>query len=98
MRKTLMTLSLLALTLSGCTKLSIERTDKDGTVVRFKSANLFQNSSMSKLSVDKKTTGGSYSGLSIGSVDNDTATEAIKAAGEAFGNAAAAAARKAIVP
>lgn len=83
--------------LIGCTQMSMERTNTDGTVVVFRSANLFQNSTMSKLAVDNKTAQ-TYSGLKIGALENDTATEAIKAMGEAFGNAAATAIKKSVVP
>lgn len=94
-----LTITVLVLTLlsSGCTQMSMERTAPDGTRVVFSSANLFQNSTMNKLSVDH-TTSQTYSGLKIGALENDTNADAMRALGEILGNAAAAAAKKAVVP
>lgn len=66
----------------GCANISTSRVDKDGTTHKFRALTFFGNSSLQKLDVDHKTDK-TYGGLKIGSLENETAAEAIKAITEA---------------
>lgn len=97
--KTLITAAALLLC-SGCANISQTRTERQGTnttTVTFRAVTLFGNTALTKLDVDHKTDK-TYGGLKIGTVENESNAEAIKAAGEAFGNAAAAAMKSAVKP
>lgn len=87
----------LLLSLCGCANIATSRTAPDGTRTTFNATTLFGNSSLQKLDVDRQTEK-TYGGLKIGSLDNETNTESIKAAGEAFGNALGTALKKSISP
>lgn len=90
-------ISLIALSLCGCANISSKRVDKDGNTHSFRALTLFGNSAISKLDVDRKTAQ-TYGGLKIGSIENQTNTDAITAAGEAFGNAIGTALKNSLTP
>lgn len=73
---------LLLLVFNGCASISHTETKSDGSKVSFKMTGLLSNSTIQKLSVGHKTEKTSES-VKIGSLENETANEAISSIVEA---------------
>lgn len=84
MTKMFMTIMVILLipSMVGCSRLIYSERHADGTVTSFKATTFFDNNKLSKLAVARKNGEKSSQGLSLGQVENDVNTEAIKSAGD----------------